>query len=213
MTENRNATATREDVYRLLAASYYPPTAPLLEELSCIGLVEMLNAVAPDAVEPARQIASYCCTAVLEEQLVEYSRLFLGPFRLVAPPYGSVWLDESKAVMGASTARVAAFYDNCGLRLADDFHELPDHIAVELEFMSFLAFKQREAVMSGDSAEAVRLSAVQQEFLNNFLLPWLEQFTASVIEDGESPLYQAIAHCTATFVTEDMARLVSLSHV
>jgi TorA maturation chaperone TorD len=59
----------------------------------------------------------------------------------------------------------------------------------------------------------VRLSAVQQEFLNNFLLPWLEQFTASVIEDGESPLYQAIAHCTATFVTEDMARLVSLSHV
>ncbi|NTV49579.1 MAG: molecular chaperone TorD family protein [Geobacteraceae bacterium] len=213
MTEKPSVAATREDIYRLLAACYYPPTAALLKELSCAGLAEMLNSAAPDAVEPARQMASYCSASMPEEQLVEYSRLFLGPFKLVAPPYGSVWLDASKIVMGASTARVAAFYDNCGLRLADDFHELPDHIAVELEFMSFLAFKGREAAMAGDNIEAGRLSAVQQEFLDNFLLPWLGQFTASIVEDGESPLYQAIAHCTSAFVTEDMARLLSLSHV
>jgi len=212
MTPIQSNTALREDVYRLLAACYYPPTAALLEELSCTGLVEMMKSIAPDAVETALQMASYCSTAVLEEQLVEYSRLFLGPFKLVAPPYGSVWLDESKTVMGASTARVAAFYDTCGLRLVDGFSELPDHIAVELEFMSYLAFKQREALSTGDRDEAGRLSGLQREFLADFLFPWLEPFTTSIVEDGESSLYQAIASCTATFVAADMATVMSTSH-
>lgn len=212
MTEKLSVTATREDIYRLLAACYYPPTAALLEELSCTGLAEMLNSVAPDAVEPATQMASYCSVAMPEEQLVEYSRLFLGPFKLVAPPYGSVWLDESKVVMGASTVRVAAFYDNCGLRLADDFTELPDHIAVELEFMSYLAFKGREAAMAGDHREAERLSGLQRDFLTSFLLPWLEPFTATIVDDGESPLYQAIACCTSRFVNADNAALTAHQH-
>lgn len=203
----------REDIYRLLAACYYPPTVALLEERCCDALAGLLENITSDAARFAGQAASRGTIVTFEELLVEYSRLFLGPFKLVAPPYGSVWLDESKTVMGASTARVAAFYDTCGLRLADDFHELPDHIAVELEFMSFLAFKQREALISGDHGEAGRLSAVQQEFLANFLLPWLEPFTASIVDDGESLFYQAIAHCTATFVTTDMFTLVSLSHV
>lgn len=202
----------REDIYRLLAACYYPPTAALLDERSCAAVAELLESVAPDAAESARQAASCCSTAPLEDLLVEYSRLFLGPFKLVAPPYGSVWLDESKGVMGASTARVAAFYDNSGLRLADDFSELPDHIAVELEFMSYLAFKQREALSTGDYDEAGRMSAVQREFLADFLLPWLEPFTTCIVEDGESSLYQAIASCTATFVAADMATVMSFSH-
>lgn len=212
MTEKLSVTATREDVYRLLAACYYPPTAALLEELSCAGLAEMLESVAPGAAEPARQMASYCSEAKLEEQLVEYSRLFLGPFKLVAPPYGSVWLDESKVVMGASTVRVAAFYDNCGLRLADDFTELPDHIAVELEFMSYLIFKEREAAMAGDHLETERLSGLQRDFLADFLLPWLEPFTAAIIDDGESPLYQAVARCTSNFVNADNAALTANKH-
>lgn len=202
----------REDIYRLLAACYYPPTSVFLEESSCAALARLLEFVDLDAAESARQAASCSGTASLEEFMVEYSRLFLGPFKLVAPPYGSVWLDESRGVMGASTARVSSFYDSCGLRLADDFSELPDHIAAELEFMSFLAFKQREAGACGDSDEAVRMLALQRDFLGNHLLPWLVHFTACIIEDGESTLYQAIARCTATFVAADMATLTTHSH-
>lgn len=202
----------REDIYRLLAACYYPPTAAFLEERCCTSLAGLLEGVDPDAAALARQAASCCSTAALEDLLVEYSRLFLGPFKLVAPPYGSVWLDDSKGVMGPSTARVSAFYDNCGLRLAEDFTELPDHIAVELEFMSYLAFKQREAITSGDHDESGRLAGLQRDFLATLLLPWLEPFTASIVEDGESPLYQAIACTAATFVVADMATLSHNSH-
>jgi TorA maturation chaperone TorD len=109
--------------------------------------------------------------------------------------------------MGDSTAKVAAFYHSCGLHLADDFHELPDHFAVELEFMSYLAFLQREAEAAGNNEEKKRLIGLQKEFLDTFLLPWLQPFTAAVINDGEAPFYQALARCTAAFIKADFKAL------
>jgi TorA maturation chaperone TorD len=198
-------TAQREDAYRLLAACYYPPTAAFFAEECAMSLATVLEGLSPEACPFAREAAEAMKTTVPEALAVEHARLFLGPFHLVAPPYGSVYLDEPSTVMGDSTVRVAAFYDSCGLHLADDCHELPDHIAVELEFLSYLAFKEREAVSSGDAAEADRFRARHREFLDRFLLPWLGPFTAAIINDGEAPFYQAIARCTAAFVRGDGA--------
>jgi TorA maturation chaperone TorD len=209
MTGNNRITANREDVYRLLAACYYSPTPELLEEGCCTALATMLEALTPEAAQHAASAAAAARNSTIEALTVEHARLFIGPFQLVAPPYGSIYLDDAKTVMGDSTARIAAFYHACGLHLADDFHELPDHFAVELEFMSYLAFKQREAEVSGDTDEVARLVSLQREFLDSFLLPWLEPFTAAVIIDNEAPFYQAIAGCTATFIHADHAALTS----
>lgn len=200
MTLPINTTAIREDVYRLLAACYYPPTAAFLEESCCDSLATLLAEMAPEAVGHATDAANLIKNNTLEELAVEHARLFMGPFQLVAPPYGSIYLDDSKTVMGDSTARVSAFYRANGLQLADDFHELPDHIAVELEFLSYLAHRQREAEKTGNSGEVERLNEVQQEFLTTYLVPWLEPFTRAIIDDGESPFYQAVARCTAAFI-------------
>lgn len=212
MTNSDCITATREDVYRLLAACFYPPSKELFEEDCCATLTGLLTSVAPDAVQYASDAVVAGRESSPESLAVEHARLFIGPFQLVAPPYGSIYLDDAKTVMGDSTARVAAFYHNCGLQLADDFHELPDHFAVELEFMSFLAFKQREAEVSGDTDEVCRIVALQKEFLDRFLMPWLEPFTAAIINDGEAPFYQAIARCTAAFITADYAALNNRNH-
>jgi TorA maturation chaperone TorD len=207
MTESFSTTATREDVYRLLAACYYSPSPALLEENCCTSMAALLEGVAPDAAQYAADGAVAAGNSSLDDLAVEHARLFIGPFQLVAPPYGSIYLDDAKTVMGDSTANAAAFYHSCGLHLADDFHELPDHFAVELEFMSFLAFKQREAEHSGDTDEVARIMSLQQEFLGRFLMPWLEPFTSAIITDGEAPFYQAIARCTAAFITADYAAM------
>lgn len=212
MTESRTNTATREDIYRLLAACYYPPSQELVEERCCETLAALLSTVVPDAAHYASAAVDAGSESLLESLTVEYARLFVGPFQLVAPPYGSIYLDDTKTVMGNSTARVAALYHNCGLQLADDFHELPDHFAVELEFISFLAFKQREAEISGDSTEAARIRSLQKEFLESFLMPWLEPFTSAIINDGEAPFYQALAQCTAAFVHADYISLKSTNN-
>ena len=209
MTESCTNTVTREDVYRLLAACFYPPSKELIEEECCATLAGLLATVAPDAAQYATDAVATSSKSSLDALAVEHARLFIGPFQLVAPPYGSIYLDDAKTVMGESTARVADFYHTCGLQLAEDFHELPDHFAVELEFMSFLAFKQREAELSGNSKEVTRIASLQQEFLDKFLIPWLEPFTSAIITDAEAPFYQAIARCTAAFINADYTALTS----
>jgi TorA maturation chaperone TorD len=212
MSENHSLAATREDIYRLLSACYYPPTSELFEESCCETLVSLLTPFAADAAQYASEAVLAAGNNSPAALAVEHARLFIGPFQLVAPPYGSIYLDETKTVMGASTAAVVAFYHNCGLTLAEDFHELPDHFAVELEFMSFLAFKQREAEVAGDTDEVSRILSLQQEFLGRFLMPWLEPFTSAVIVDGEAPFYQAVAQCTAAFLTSDYAAMSARNH-
>ena len=209
MTGNHTITATREDAYRLLAACFYPPSKELIEEGCCATLADLLAPVLRDAAQYAADAVVAGSSSSLDSLAVEHARLFIGPFQLVAPPYGSLYLDDAKIVMGDSTAAVSDFYNACGLHLADDFHELPDHFAVELEFMSFLAFKQREAAHSGDTSEVNRLTSLQQEFLGRFLIPWLEPFTSAIINDGEAPFYEAIARCSAAFIKADFAALTS----
>jgi TorA maturation chaperone TorD len=209
MTGNNRITANREDVYRLLAACYYSPTSGLLEEDCCAALATLLEGMTPKAAQCAANATVAARNSTIEALAVEHARLFVGPFQLVAPPYGSLYLDDAKTVMGDSTARVAAFYHACGLHLADDFHELPDHFAVELEFMSYLAFKEREAEISDNNAEVTRLVSLQKEFLDRFLMPWLEPFTSAIIIDDEAPFYKAIAHCTAAFINADHSSLNS----
>lgn len=209
MTEDQHVTTTREDVYRLLAACFYPPSTELIEEKCSTTLAALLESVAPAAARYAADAALATANSSLETLAVEHARLFIGPFQLVAPPYGSLYLDDANTVMGDSTARVAAFYHYCGLHLADDFHELPDHFAVELEFMSYLAFKQREAETSGDKAGMTRFAGLQREFLDRFLLPWLEPFTSAVVIDDEAPFYKSIAQCTSAFIHADYTALTS----
>ncbi len=203
MTDN---TPIREDSYRLIAACYYPPTKEQVEENCSRSLSSLLEQSLPDVAGYAREAAQRIGSDP-EALEVEHARLFIGPFHLVAPPYGSFYLDDARTVMGESTVRVADFYHSCGLRLADDFAELPDHVAVELEFMSYLAHRQREAATSGDLDRAHRMLELQREFLATHLLPWLIPFTSSIIDDGESPFYQAVARCTAAFLNADYAAL------
>lgn len=212
MNENQSAAGSREDVYRLLAASYYSPTPALLEENCCAQLAGLLSVLAPEAATHAAEAARISAAQPLEALAIEHARLFLGPFQLVAPPYGSYYLEDKKSVMGDSTAAAEFFYRNCGLRLADDFHELPDHLTVELEFMSFLAFSQRQAETTANGEDSKRLVGLQREFLEKFLIPWLQPFTAAVIDDGEAPFYQAVARCTAAFVNADYAALAAFCH-
>lgn len=203
MTIAETRSLARENTYRLLAACYYSPNSLLLEERCFQNLAIILAELSSEAAAAAAETAALVETTDLQELLVQHSRLFVGPCQLPAPPYGSVWLEQEKSLMGATTVQVANFYTACGLQLAAGTYQVPDQITVELEFMSYLVFKQREAALAGNREEADRQVGLQKEFLETFLLPWLTPFTDAVINDGEAPAYMALARCTRLFVTAD----------
>ena len=65
----------------------------------------------------------------LEALTIDFARLFVGPYKLLAAPYGSVYLDSGRTTMGDSTLDVKSRYCEAGLNAATNFKEAPDHIA------------------------------------------------------------------------------------
>ncbi|MCL4477127.1 MAG: molecular chaperone TorD family protein [Nitrospirae bacterium] len=137
-----------------------------------------------------------------EELTVDYARLFVGPNELLAPPYGSVYLDGDRKVMGDSTMEVMKMYEEQGLAMDREFRNLPDHITVELEFMYYLIFKEIEALEKSDIASALNFINIQEVFLDRFLKRWIRPFCDKVKEGTDSGFYKALADCAAAFIRD-----------
>ncbi len=127
----------------------------------------------------------------------EYTRLFINGFpHVIAPPYGSVYLDKDGLVFGKTTAGVLQFYHQTGFTLKEEIGDLPDHIAHELEFMGILTAQEAQATVS----EKVRLEEIQMNFLSHFLLSWIPTFCERVSKESRSGFYQTLADFTGEFL-------------
>lgn len=196
---------TCADVFRLLAACFYQPDRDLfIEERLGENLSEAVRQCFPPAAALARQLAATLLATSQDDLLIDYARLFLGPFEILAHPYGSVYLDGEKVVMGNSTLAVKAFYAEQGLGLEDDFHELPDHIAVELEFLYLLHFREDEARNSGDATAIAQAIENRKQFLDQHLGRWIATFTARMQEHAGTDFYRLLAVLCADCVTARM---------
>ena len=201
----------RTETYRFLSVCFYQPEKNTLENMPIFDCSEThfkaLNIEGLQCLSPMREEFS---ASPLEELLVEYARLFVGPFELVAPPYGSVYLDPNRVVMGDSTMKVLRAYREAGLELSDSLREPPDHIAVELEFMHFLASCSAWAGVEGDQERAMHYMKIQEEFLSQFLSPWISPFCQRIRQGSENAFYRTLADCLSAFIHKDRHDVSSL---
>ena len=195
----------RADIYRLLSACYYQPEDAFLEEEVFTQLKTALAKASPSGVIEAAGL-DYCFRASgVEVLMLDYSRLFLGPFDIRAKSYGSVYLDGEKVVMGDSTMLPLELYREGGFDVAEDFREMPDHIAVELEFLYLLSFRIGQ---ESEDVERTRLVASKQRFLENHLGRWIGTFSTAIRSGAETDFYKRLADLTETFVLEDLKDLI-----
>ncbi len=191
----------RGDCYRFLAACFYVPQKGLLVQENLLGnLTISLKKVCPGAAPFSRKMEHALSVYSNEDLSVEHAKLFVGPYELKAPPYGSVYLDREKRVMGDSTMEVIRTYQKHGLSIVDEFKELPDHMCAELEFMYYLIHKEVEALRNTDTKRALKWIEPQEAFFNTFLSPWVPAFCARIQEGTDNEFYRALAECVLTFV-------------
>lgn len=126
-----------------------------------------------------------------KELQIDFSKLFLGPFKVLSPPYGSVYLEEGKTIQGESTLDVIRLYQEDGLKV--DLKEPADHIAVELEFMYYLASKEIEAIENKDLERANLYLNKQYSFIQRHLSKWIPEFTDSICANTKEVFYKKIA--------------------
>jgi len=186
----------RADSYKILAECFYLPDDKLLETLGDFG--EACPGVFSEVISNIPK------TDDLERHSVDYARLFVGPFKLLAAPYGSVYLEDGK-FMSESTLSVKDFYEQEGLDIV--LKDAPDHINVELEFMYFLALKEAEARENSDLTEATRLHDKQASFLQMHLGRWAGPFAENIKKHSQTEFYKALGREMENFVQQDLEEL------
>ncbi len=123
----------------------------------------------------------------LEDLQVEYTRLFINAMpHVIAPPFGSVYMDQS--LQGAFAGDTLAFYKMKGFGMEPDA-DLPDHIIHELEFLSLLA---EDDDIAGE-----------EEFLRKLFRPWFTKFATRVIDGTHHPYYRVVVQLIDFFTKEE----------
>lgn len=189
------------DIFRILSANFYLPDKALyVEEKLFENLAALLDIVCLDVKSHALRMADSFITYTEEDLHVEYARLFVGPNELLAPPYGSVYLEEGNQVMGYSTLGVRKLYEEAGLSLDNDVKQPDDHISLELEFMYYLLHKELEAGEKGNKEQAGQWRNQQKKFLVSYLAPWVPAFAERIRQGSGNRFYSSLADCLEAYV-------------
>ncbi|MDH3571962.1 MAG: molecular chaperone TorD family protein [Desulfobacteraceae bacterium] len=197
-----NHELSRMEAFRLLSECYFLPSPGLSDTLNSLELyLANVSELAAKCVQRMRKdIENGQNFKALK---VDFAKLFVGPYQLMAAPYGSVYLDDGRTLMGDSTFDVKNRYREEGLDTAKDFKDAPDHITAELEFMYYLVFKEIEAFSDSDIETVIGFIQKQKCFLESHLLAWVPVFVDNIFENADTPFYQNLAMATQKFLLEN----------
>lgn len=188
ITSEGEALLQRADLLYCLAQAFLPPpetwsicdwAQPLVDDLGemapglpGLNLEVVKSALAAECARWAVDARAGCA----DTWLVEYSRLFLVPPVPVTLNAG-VYLEG--ALGGSSTQMMLACYEIAGVKPDERFHDLPDHVAMQLEFLARLY--ERAARGETDA------------------LGMAEEFAAQFVHAWGGPLERACQAVSATF--------------
>jgi putative dimethyl sulfoxide reductase chaperone len=190
--------------YSALSGCYLPPDENLQDLVNQLSL-NIIGWI-PEAETPLKFMLSDLKKQGndLSQMTLDYSRLFLGPFETLAPPFGSIYLNPSKKmIMDETTAEVADLYVKAGLDLNKDFHYPADHITAELEFMHYLYFQEQASMNKDDKEKADELQKLRSEFFNKHLGKWGSTFTGKVESSAQMDFYRQLALVTRMVLSKE----------
>jgi TorA maturation chaperone TorD len=139
----------------------------------------------------------------------EYTQVLVGPNKLPAPPWESVYVTGERVIFQRSTLKIRNFYRSQGFipqlypKVADD------HIALELDFLRLLAERTLGAWHGEDREdkagrdEYVESLQAGGDFLTEHLLQWIDRFARDLALSGKSAFYSTFALTLVLFANRD----------
>ena len=206
--EHERIAIARAVIYRFLSRFFSHPDKDLLELFDSARIEEFLQSwryLGLESLEDIDKAANWLAKwpsqeAALLELEKEYTRLFITAYpKVVAPPYSSVYLDKERLIWGKSTAEAARLYEAAGLGISQDFHDIPDHIAAEMEFVSHLILEQYRLKQAGVT-KTQELASIERQFLTDHLFKWASLFFGRVAEYSKVTFYSGIALLAQKFI-------------
>lgn len=124
-------------------------------------------------------------------------------------PYESFYRREDGLLEAGAVNPVAVFSRKYGFEvdLASARSLAPDHLGIELEFLSVLCAKEQEAAEQGNRPYAGVVRGVERDFLREHLLAWAPVYLFAARRNAKTVLYREAAEVTAQFVLGDLEAL------
>lgn len=176
---------------------YYSPAESHIK-----AFIEQINTIAQLYDWPNKMaIVALCATVpvVEQEQLIyQFSVLFEGQGEMIAPPWGSVYLDRDNLLMSQSLLNYRQFLTEHKLSFNSAVNEPEDQCGLMLLVLAVLLENQET-------------NAVYQ-LLEQHLLPWAPHYLERLINNSLSPFYATLALITQCFF-DDIQRRYALSPI
>jgi TorA maturation chaperone TorD len=158
-------------------------------------------------------------------------KLFVGPDKLIAPPWESVYRSKEGLLFQESTMTVREIYRTQGLHPEGYPHVADDGLALELDFLSRMTDRALKLVQSTDTEATVRGSdgtasapshaneltdmlrdnlTVQESFLRVHLLFWIPKLLERTNDSPTRLLYPQLTQMLLFFLQKDQEAVVEL---
>lgn len=122
-----------------------------------------------------------------------WQRLFVGPYALPSPPWGSVWLDRENVLFGESTLALRQWMRDNNIHFASGQNEPEDHFGTLLLQAAWLVENGRQRQC--------------EELLAWHLLPWSSRFLEVFTENAGHPFYQGLGELARLTLAQAQASL------
>jgi len=209
--------ANRSYLYRLLQRIYADePNSELMEIVTNDHTQEALGLILEqepefegylDLLIKVREAMKKDPEGTLDKLKSEYTYLFIGPNKLPAPPWESVYVTKERLIFQESTLKVRQAYLEYKFLPKNYPHEADDHLALELDFMAHLAGLAGEKFEEGKVEEAKKVLLDQKNFLEKHLLVWIGDFAEQIQESKTHYFYPQTAKLTARILKVDLDAL------
>jgi len=203
---------TKEEKERfpdLLASLFYPPDLELVKQIHqrtlCTFLEKYIESMGGQKDILKGFLKQEGSEDLLEDLRDEYDRLFSGLSQdsiSLAESFYKPWTADPRCalpfasergfLMGDSALHLLEIYRQCGLEVSEEFKGCPDHIGMELEFLSYLY----------QWATDVDIKMFIEDHLN-----WIPLLKEELVRRHSHPFYVSALEVLALFLNRERERL------
>jgi len=143
----------------------------------------------------------------------EYNEVFVAePGGIPCHPSESIYLEQQEHTTGRIVAQLEQEYAAAGLSLSPDLGMMPDHAAVELEFMSFLCSQEAEAWDKKRVKDGILTLYRQAAFLDRHLARWIFNWARQITLAKGQGICSVSAETVQAFISHDQDLIRTLLH-
>ena len=193
-------------LHKMLGAE---PTKTLMDAVSSEESMQAVALFESEDSDAAKKLGNVllACRGMDEERLdrvrEEYTRLFIGPDKLIAAPWESVYTTKERALFQESTLDVRGWFRRFGY-VAGGYPNYPDdHISLMMDFLARTSQMADEQLALGEVKACAAILGDQAEFERVHMLNWLYNYAKDMQLSASNFFYPQLAVAIAEFIAYD----------